>query len=70
MERYIAAIVIELERALDAARRYEDLRYQRHERHAPSDIPRQIFAEFYARQLNGAARAPARHGALRPGFNL
>jgi hypothetical protein len=69
MERYISVFVAELERALDAAWRYEDLRCSR-ARHARLDIPRQVFDEFYAHQSEGAARVPARCWSLRPGFSL
>jgi hypothetical protein len=77
MERHIVAIVIELARALGAGRwalgavrRYEDLRYNRRERHAPPDTPRQIFDEFYAHQSDSAIRRPAQHWSLRPGLSL
>jgi hypothetical protein len=68
MERYIAAVVIELERALGAAQRYEDLRYCRERHGGRADTPRQVFDEFYAQQSEETAWAPAR--SLRPGIGL
>jgi pimeloyl-ACP methyl ester carboxylesterase len=45
------SLLAEFRWALAAARRYEDLRYGRARQasRAPADIPRRIFAEFYAR---------------------
>ena len=45
---FFAIVRAEFRRALAAERRYEKLKYGRHENPAPSGIARKVFDEFYA----------------------
>jgi hypothetical protein len=59
MERYIAAVIIELERALYAERHYDDLRYGRERNGGRGDAARQVFDEFYAHRSDSVAWGPS-----------
>jgi hypothetical protein len=66
---YLLEMFAEYSRAVTAAQRYEDLRYRScgHDRIAPTDIPRQIFEEFYsAAGETAASRGPARRRSDSP----
>ena len=57
---YLLEMFAEFSRAVAAAKRYEDLRYRSasHGKIAPDDIPRRVFAEFYAVGEAAEARRP------------
>ena len=59
---FFLAILAEFGRGLAAARRYESLRYGRGRQAGigPADIPRQIFAEFYATRRESDDARPRR----------
>jgi hypothetical protein len=61
---FFSILRAEIGRAFAATRRYETLRYARSRDagHAPADLPRKIFGEFYAAQedTGQAPRAPQR----------
>jgi hypothetical protein len=65
---YLLEMFAEFSRAVSAAQRYEDLRYRSggHDRIAPTDIPRQIFEEFYSADEIVEARHPERRRSDSP----